>query len=264
LTETGQYDPLNTIRMRASYLIFPISSILFPATLRCPQSAVVQLESSKWTCGCLESSLSIEAYSPAFSSFPLRSSPNMAKNYTISSKSRWPRDPWFSTHTGYEESPDRRSRISDIVKARSGAAQSCGQELGHEAGRQTRTDATFPVTHANHKTKGNIIGRIFQTVPISLICAESKRNADSRPSTAKEKQQALRREGRKRKAGQRRQKRKRDDILTDVHRPSEGRPEALKAAGLLLASKYSKRDVTAGREVERKLTLFDQRKASGA
>lgn len=40
LTESGQYDPLHTICMRASYLV--ISSVLSPVTLRCTQSAVVK------------------------------------------------------------------------------------------------------------------------------------------------------------------------------------------------------------------------------
>ncbi len=141
----------------------------------------------------------------------------MVKNYTIPFNSRWSRDPWFSTHTGYEESPDRRPRKSDTKNARSGTAQYCGQEQEQKV---TLTDAILPATQANHHGKGDIVGRKFQTIPVSLRGAENKKNAESRPNTAKQKQKARRQE-RKHRAWQKREKRKRDDLLINVHQPSE-------------------------------------------
>jgi hypothetical protein len=151
----------------------------------------------------------------------------MAKNYIISSNSSWPREPWFSTHSGYERPTDRRWRSSGNKKARLP-----GRGLRYrEASRQSLQDATFAVTQVNNNTKGDFIENV-SGYSILLISEGKTRDADSIPSKAKEQQQDGQRERRKRKARERCKKGKMKGLLTDLHQPPDRHAKALKEAGL--------------------------------
>lgn len=91
----------------------------------------------------------------------------MTKNY-IPSKSIWPHEPWFSTHTGYESPVDRRRRTSGNEITRSPAAGSGSRQLRHrEASRQVHTDAPLAATQMNNYTKGDLSKDCFKLFDVT-------------------------------------------------------------------------------------------------
>lgn len=149
------------------------------------------------------------------------------ENYIMSFNSSWLREPWFTTHSGYERPAERRWRSSGNKKARLP-----GREPRHrEDSRQSLLDATLAVTQVNNNTKGEFVENVLG-YSILLISEDKTRNEDSMPNEAKEQQQAGQRERRKRKAPERCKKGKREGLLTDLHQPPEGHAKALREAGL--------------------------------
>lgn len=88
----------------------------------------------------------------------------MAKNY-IPSRSSWPHEPGFPSHTGYEQSVDQWWRTSDNENARSPAAQSVGRRLRHrKPSRQVHTNALVAATQVKDYTKGGFVQRLSQAI----------------------------------------------------------------------------------------------------
>jgi hypothetical protein len=129
--------------------------------------------------------------------------------------------------SGYEQSPDRRLRMSGNKNARSRAAQFYDQEL-YKVGRQALTNDVYAMTHANHNSQGDYIKTKNVTSFESLIDEDAEWRVESMTVEAKEQQQAQQRESRKRRARKRHDKWKREagqeiciDLLKNVKKSSQ-------------------------------------------